>query len=144
MHNLIIIGNGFDLAHNLKTSYNHFIRYMVDLHCADKSNFSDLLDFNFVENYDDLMRQMKEGSSESSIRFNNLFVKILLNDIVLKDWCDIEQKYFEILINISEGKDKTYTNPKQLNLDFDKLKNYLIKYLEIEGSSCITFLGKAL
>ncbi|NQY04957.1 MAG: hypothetical protein HRT68_01835 [Flavobacteriaceae bacterium] len=26
--NLIIIGNGFDLAHNLNTSYNDFVSYL--------------------------------------------------------------------------------------------------------------------
>ncbi|WP_160070260.1 AbiH family protein [Sphingobacterium bovisgrunnientis] len=28
MNRLIIIGNGFDLAHGLPTSYSHFIKYI--------------------------------------------------------------------------------------------------------------------
>ena len=30
MNNPIIIGNGFDLAHGLKTSYHHFIDYLIN------------------------------------------------------------------------------------------------------------------
>lgn len=40
MENLYIIGNGFDLAHNLKTSYNDFKRYLL------KRIHSETADFN--------------------------------------------------------------------------------------------------
>ncbi len=30
MNKLLIIGNGFDLAHGLKTSYNHFLLWYLD------------------------------------------------------------------------------------------------------------------
>ena len=32
MNNLLIIGNGFDLAHNMKTSSNHFLEYLIESH----------------------------------------------------------------------------------------------------------------
>ena len=30
MHNLLIVGNGFDLAHNLPTAYHQFIDSIID------------------------------------------------------------------------------------------------------------------
>ncbi|PXV63328.1 abortive infection AbiH-like protein [Dysgonomonas alginatilytica] len=52
MNNLIIIGNGFDLAHGLRTSYNHFIEHMVNSHCKDRECYKDLFKLpNYISNY---------------------------------------------------------------------------------------------
>ncbi len=36
MNDLLIIGNGFDLAHGLETSYNHFIENLINELCKSK------------------------------------------------------------------------------------------------------------
>lgn len=40
-HNILVIGNGFDLAHGLKTRYIDFIDYVRNKMCNDfESNWS--------------------------------------------------------------------------------------------------------
>ncbi|MDR3262512.1 MAG: bacteriophage abortive infection AbiH family protein [Tannerella sp.] len=40
MQNLIIIGNGFDLAHGLKTSYNDFIEDLFNNYFMDNRQYA--------------------------------------------------------------------------------------------------------
>jgi len=52
MSNLFIIGNGFDIAHGLKTSYQHFRKYLVQVEkeaCAEVGETSVFEDCNLVE-----------------------------------------------------------------------------------------------
>ena len=40
MNRLIIVGNGFDLAHGMKTSYNHFVKwYLIEIFSGLYKNF---------------------------------------------------------------------------------------------------------
>lgn len=48
MKTLYIIGNGFDIAHNLPTSYWHFREYLEDMH----QDF--LADFEYLYNIDEI------------------------------------------------------------------------------------------
>ncbi len=76
MNKLVIIGNGFDLAHGLPTSYAHFINdfwggikvnyknddykklvFINELYCG-------FLDFNAIENYSDFQNSLKQYSKE--------------------------------------------------------------------------------
>lgn len=50
INRLIITGNGFDLAHNLKTSYNHFmVRYLKNCfnYAQENSLYEDPLKSNY-------------------------------------------------------------------------------------------------
>jgi abortive infection AbiH-like protein len=77
MKNLVIIGNGFDLAHELKTRYSDFINDMTDN--PDKY---DIHNIQFV---------------------NNKLLKSLVE--IEKDlWSDIEYTYYEILKNLDNGQ----------------------------------------
>jgi len=52
MSNLFIIGNGFDLAHGLKTSYHHFRDFLVQMEkkeCAEAGEISISEDFTLLE-----------------------------------------------------------------------------------------------
>jgi len=111
MRNLIIIGNGFDLAHNLKTSYRHFI--------------SDIKDH--PGKYATRDRQMAENK--------------LLNALINEEkelWSDIESTYYQILTNFKNTEYLQnefrevyqYNNVKELNSDFDEIKEWLAIHLE--------------
>jgi hypothetical protein len=108
MKNLIIIGNGFDLAHGLKTNYSDF-----------KTDIK-----NHPEKY---------GIQMS---FDNYLLKSLLKDDN-ELWSDIEATYFDILVNFDNKSHlrkyyhpiETYKSIKLLNDDFEKIKDFLSIYL---------------
>ena len=58
MNNLIIIGNGFDLAHNLETSYTHFIKHIVN----KKGKYGDLFTSPF-QDYDSFLKTVTEANT---------------------------------------------------------------------------------
>lgn len=108
MRNLIIIGNGFDLAHNLKTDYLEF------------------------------KNDVKKNSEKYGIQrdYNNYLLTRLLEDSS-NLWSDIEALYFDILININNRTylqkkhfpTQHYRDVLSLNSDFEKITNYLNLYL---------------
>jgi hypothetical protein len=99
MNNLLIIGNGFDLAHDMKTSYNHFIE-------------------NTDRRQSDIIR--------------NHFFEILNAEKNLKNWCDIEQIYFEQLQTNNSDSHYENTEVGLLNKEFDVIKEYLSNYLKTQ------------
>ncbi len=130
MNNLIVIGNGFDLAHGLKTSYNDFIEYLINKTLEEKTFSSLISDRFYIKDYQSLIGQLREGSS-GVYDFKNRFIGILLNEISTNNWCDIEAKYFEILSQI--GKNNTYhSSYSHLNKDFSYLRNSLSEYLDTQ------------
>jgi hypothetical protein len=113
MKNLVIIGNGFDLAHGLKTRYTDFIHDMK----IDSKKY-DLDQIEFVDN--NLLKSLIKSKKEL--------------------WSDIEYAYYEILRNFGSkkfnqetyGDAAKYQNIKELNQDFDQIKIWLCKYIESE------------
>jgi hypothetical protein len=50
MHNLFIIGNGFDLAHGLKTSYAHFMEDLIKKVIKKPTEYKDIAFENLNKN----------------------------------------------------------------------------------------------
>lgn len=132
MNNLIIIGNGFDLAHGMKTSYNHFIEYLVDSHLTS-GTFNDLFRLKGrITNINDFKDDFIINNILSDDDFMNDFIKYLLTRIMSKsNWCDIEHLYFTYLDPTNKTSPFIH-NPKQLNQDFQVLKIYLAEYLKVQ------------
>ncbi len=130
MNNLIIIGNGFDLAHNLETSYTHFIKHIIN----EKDKYSDLFTSPFKD-YDSLLKTIQKNNSFGNlINFQNHFFKRLLTNLSLKNWCDIEEAYFSELISLD--KIPYYqNNPAKLNQYFRTVKDHLSEYLKTQNES---------
>lgn len=76
MNRLVIIGNGFDLAHNLPTSYGHFIddfwRFLKE-NCSNENikklvfvddNYLGIFDFEDVNNFSDFKKSVRQYSDE--------------------------------------------------------------------------------
>ena len=146
MNRIIIIGNGFDLAHGIKTSYKDFI---ADYFC---NVISSLTYKNFFE--DDLIRvSLKEGQYYNSDPFNKftpddalkLVKKILstntifnlnfksailknsFNKIEELNWVDLEIEYFNVLLTAKRNNQLVAI--KEVNKQLDLLKNKLVEYL---------------
>lgn len=164
MNRLVIIGNGFDLAHGLPTSYRDFIDdfwkniqdyYKHDLvkkiiyFNIDDRDFRDYYCYN-LKSYDDFVTRMIESSNDYKLNFDrkkivvhdvkdsllfyftNEFFKILCNKTI-ENWVDIENIYYEILKERAKGSFNKYNYPwdvKQLNEEFEQVKNLLEMYLK--------------
>jgi hypothetical protein len=152
---LILVGNGFDLALGLKTSYNDFLFwYLKNLLITSVKNNKHLVDLpnktkffcyedgltttywssfyeqdkalEFIDRYDNLQKL------QDLLKENNN-VKIELDSLLFKkiydssitSWVDIEKSYYEIL----KTNLKREQEIKKLNNDFSFLKNQLEIYL---------------
>jgi hypothetical protein len=129
MNNLVIIGNGFDLAHGLKTSYNHFIEYLVEEQFKSNKFESAFTLGGGIENIRELKNEIINGNDFIYQNFKNKFIRDLIWEFSLKYWCDIENKYFELL-NTTDNISYFFKDPKTLNSEFEILKNYLVEYLK--------------
>jgi hypothetical protein len=152
MNRLVIIGNGFDLAHGLPTSYKNFIDdYWGNV--IQKSKDNDLYDdelfslnlnmrsigpqgryefANDIKCYKTLKQFTSRNDKYCTQDFKNKFFSYLSDVAVVENWVDIENLYYLILKERVKGNFYTYNYPwevKQLNLEFDQVKVLLEKYL---------------
>lgn len=131
MNNLIIIGNGFDLAHNLKTSYNHFINYILNTETNNSNLFPELYSYNgqpkelnyFIKIYF-RNQAVGMGGGNQIFKFHNAFFEQIIRQTHSNNWCDIEALYFQLL--------KSTKDPKKLNDEFEVVKTHLKNYLKEE------------
>lgn len=157
MNRLVIIGNGFDLAHGLPTSYKDFIDDFWKTACDTKGlktikHSSDLVDidcefggmyntFDYeaidsLNSYDELKKFVERNNQKSSgnflIDFKNKFFNII-SEQSIQNWVDIENIYYEILKARAKGSFVKYNYPwdvKQLNKELEQVKNLLENYLK--------------
>lgn len=158
MNRLFIIGNGFDLAHGLPTSYKHFIddywkticeakgskkiRYsdnLVFLNCVFGYIFTEeeILAIENINSYKDLNQVIIRNSQNRrdgvfEINFANKFFKIICEKST-ENWVDIENLYYNILKSIADGSYIKYDYPygiQQLNNEFEQVKVLLETYLQ--------------
>lgn len=154
MNRIILIGNGFDLAHKLPTSYADFINWYWDcwleqLKNSGETNISDKL-CSISNKYDIpwhyLLKDMLDKKNPPKgwpfinyIRKDNnytvnfsLFLNNICQSIKTKGWVDIEKEYYDLLC-LSMNKSQQLT-AYELNEELMCLQLRLIEYLkEIDG-----------
>ena len=156
MNRIILIGNGFDLAHGLKTSYKDFIDHLwykiMNKAMTNSRGFyeDDLIKLDFPSNFLDtilyntnnleykglfFINQIKEyrkkySSSSVKLEFiiKNKFLRDITNNLYIKNWVDIEEEYYKALIDCKNNKD----NVKLLNNEFQYIKNALEDFLILQ------------
>lgn len=146
MNRIILIGNGFDLAHGLKTSYKDFIDdywHRVGKHLQDgNSSFSDDLvkiscDFRqqqynpysgerrnvFYDIKDLSYTSIKNTASIEKVDFElvNLFFERISDNCSFNSWVDIEKEFYralkECLKNKSEVESKTLQSKEYFRIE---------------------------
>ncbi len=155
MRKLVLIGNGFDLAHGLKTRYSDFILwYLNNVHKAliNTGEYSDELlsattEYGFGNNPKKTFESINEFykfysidkkwfNVNSKIRFSFKYAYFgeLLKKIGDFKWVDIEYDYYMHLLVIYNAKERL--NQKKieveignLNICFDLIKEKLQIYL---------------
>ena len=146
MNRTILIGNGFDLAHDMKTTYQNFLddywgnliedlkrvqsgRNYEDEEIKIKSVPSHLLSGS---SYKDLNQTLE--SYKSNIEFKNNFLREITDRSHLENWVDVENEYYLLLIQAFKSNEKIrsqYNNKIQdLNEDFGRIKELLQDYLK--------------
>ncbi|MPS71837.1 MAG: hypothetical protein E2590_01655 [Chryseobacterium sp.] len=142
MNRIILIGNGFDLAHGMKTSYGNFIDdYWENAirKIRNKPYWENRFENNefYIQpipkswdgnnNYEALIDNL--NNIHADIIFKNDFFKILNRNKSSQNWVDIENDYYFLLKNCYK-KPSSYTIAN-LNEEFaiveSLLENYLIK-----------------
>lgn len=149
MNDLYLIGNGFDLAHGLKTSYNDFLLwYLKDA----LNSYNESMGYNdqlISISHNGESRKMKEVESISDIlewcnksnyviRFNSTLFEKILNGYKSFRWVDIEYEYFMALVAFYKRLEKAGVlkhdqidkELKSLNSCFSLIKAKLADYLK--------------
>ena len=141
MNRIILIGNGFDIAHGKKTSYENFINdfwknkgveviqnqephecEFLKLNKPVNGKFSDL------SNFSDFDRFIKKPRIEAEIK--NKFFWNLCQKQSLENWVDIENEYYQRLKIISKKNDINNKDAlESLNSDFSQVKKILAEYI---------------
>lgn len=153
MNRIILIGNGFDLAHGLKTSSKNFIndywkRKSQEIKKCSSGKFEDSDIFmerrdrrnyqddwpDTIESYQDFIDYLKTSNHYDiyrNLKFYNTYLQTISDNCGLDkmdNWVDLEEEYYRKLIQIlkSEKKDKDIDT---LNDGFQLIKQKLEVYL---------------
>jgi len=153
MNDLYLIGNGFDLAHGLKTSYNDFLlwylkrsmsRYSPNKHFEDDLIIVTRPYNNSIQDHTSLSELFVECDQlQITIKYKHAFFEHIVKGFRVYRWVDVEYEYYMALVKLyKELELNPHTRKsilkqlKQLNLCFELIKKELIKYLtsiEISG-----------
>ncbi len=143
---LTIIGNGFDLAHNLETSYGHFLFWYLNEIFEEykiKRSYEDtLIVINELEpGSAQLAASFSVNSIESifnvleknkgKIKYKNPFFRKLIINFVNNGWVDIEAYYFKYLKSVFNNTSIGVDDKRKIIFDLNEGFNYLIEKLKI-------------
>jgi len=158
MNRIVLIGNGFDLAHDLKTNYADFIDWYwekrIDGFVGNTSNVSkdplctfeikapneccNVFAFHLPRVFQripgkDVVRDIISNKERFKTQVSTFFANIL-NSYTTKGWVDIENEYYNMLVQrtfpILNNSQKI--DARLLNFQLDYLKTMLIDYLRCE------------
>lgn len=139
MNRIILIGNGFDLAHGMATTYKDFID---DYWKNEIKKIRESKLYQRYENEDFTINRVSpllQGSSfeilkdsfrdnPNNLKFNNKFLEIITAHKCLKNWVDIEAEYYRLLLKTIKIPDSSY-GINVLNHDFERVKGLFEAYL---------------
>lgn len=143
MNRILIIGNGFDRAHGLRTGYDHFLLDYVVKTFYGKTNDGllkiargrDTFNYLMPKNLESLtllklkndLEQHRYSIEHNSELFRSIWNTALDNSVPI-NWFNIERIYYNLLIN---NHRQSFGHPKllKLNADLEKIKQALTKYL---------------
>lgn len=158
IHRIILVGNGFDLAHGLATRYENFIdwyweQYISKLKDCLINTYSDTLCsftlkeamygdrwYQFLSPYNnksfenksgrEIYEILKEQKKTVSIE-QTPFMNRICQSIESKGWVDIENEYYQALNH------EYFECPEKLNKEFEIVQSKLVEYLTLVQSSNI-------
>ena len=161
MNRIILIGNGFDLAHGLKTSYADFIDWywdkrIFDLHdnyskvskdilCTITSLSDNTWQYFYWLNQSvlhstpgkEVIKQLLADKANYQITKSDFFSMISSSD---PQWSNIENTYYRLLFPFVGNSFFPYydNKPKELNEELAYVRTLLIEYLKTVQENCIS------
>lgn len=154
MNRIILIGNGFDLAHGLKTSYNDFIEWILEtkFNKIKESNFSyrdydieyhnnnlfiqgsTFIQFktNFIYKKNEVILKSVLGEridNYPNVAYHNNFLFSMIENKYFRNWCDIETLFYDELNELLDNKHTTDEEIEKFNSDFQRIIDLLAEYL---------------
>ncbi|MFB6342768.1 AbiH family protein [Saccharicrinis sp. FJH62] len=159
VNKLIIVGNGFDLAHGLNSSFKDFISdYILNvikeflkeriyddslIQISSKSDLFHITDIVSKLNKDNSIESLFKIKARSNINFHFKFelLKSIIDNFQYKNWYDIEVIFFDLLADLVSNKE--FSQISSLNEELEFLKSKLIEYLlkQENISKCIIHEG---
>lgn len=156
INRIILVGNGFDLAHGLATRYADFINWYWDKYfhqlrmCHNRIYSDHLCTFVLNESHNtwsaflwsrlnpinlpsgrEFYEYIKSDEKRFSIRYS-VFMRRICQSIELKGWVDIENEYYTAL------NEEYFETPEKINEEFEIVKSNLIEYLSYIQEKDIT------
>jgi len=151
MNRIILIGNGFDLAHGLKTSYADFIDWYWGewgkklKTSSNKLEDDKLCSFELNDNGEygpwyifcgfylnsrtcsnsELIKKIRQNNNLCKISFQSTFFEEICRSAEERKWVDIENIYYSHLC-------KDDTDPKLLNEQLAIIRTKLVEYTEVQ------------
>jgi len=165
MNRLVIIGNGFDLAHGLPTKYCDFIddywkkvvsntgfpkeykgysiyyednmiKILLQLYVNSYEMNSITEDYLKISSFQNLNNIFDNWDGD--IIFKNDFFRIINSRNSIQNWVDIEDEYYKLLKEcLKEPSDNSLV--KKLNQEFEAVKQLLEEYLQKDISEKYDF-----
>jgi hypothetical protein len=130
MNQLVIIGNGFDLAHGLKTSYKDFMLWYLNKRLAaldaekkyedglcsfEINTSSSLMQDGPINSIDGYFRLLSKWSNWLIKKEDNHYFKELLKRNLISAWVDIELFYYNELTKILDNYKRQQSEQKRIN-----------------------------
>ena len=150
MNKLVLIGNGFDLAHGLPTSYMDFINWYWDCRLNEFIGYTDSVTEDCLCKLTNSLRpwstsiftdvklkhaqgikvlkHLKSNPYEYRVDFYSLLDRVM-HSVETKGWVDIENDYYELLKNYVLNR-VTLPHIESLNEQLLFLQSKLIEYLK--------------
>ncbi|SFW18170.1 Bacteriophage abortive infection AbiH [Prevotellaceae bacterium HUN156] len=157
MNRLVLIGNGFDLAHGLKTSYADFINWYWEdwgrrlLHGLSRSESDELCSFTIKDNIGaynwafvwgslyqrtditkpwdvNLVVNLAKQNKELCDLKMSPFLERIIKSVETMGWVDIENEYYDLLKHYALNNDNDFEVVK-LNKRLHCLQEKLVEYL---------------
>lgn len=134
---LVIIGNGFDLAHGFKTSYNDFILWYLNSFLKKYTNSDELMQGNnnyTIRKVESIKEFNNQFIAPNTISIKSVFFSKLISKQQEQNWVDIEKIYYDSLIDIYKKTQAMHNKSlfeelNKLNKDLEFLRNKLEEYL---------------
>lgn len=136
-NSLLILGNGFDLAHNLKSSYENFRSYLIQRAFESRKcdlDFEDKLQKIIIENFDEpknvdeikkiYLANLTQGKDKYTTCINDALSNLFReSDTVFNldtnEYTNHDDLAYDWLVHINKVVDYLYSSKKNLWSDFE-------------------------
>ncbi|MFY9151586.1 MAG: AbiH family protein [Prolixibacteraceae bacterium] len=135
MNDLYLIGNGFDLAHGLETSYNDFLLWYLKK-AITGTNQQYYFEDDLLEIKGDALCHLKKDHKSIkqvlnifnqqglSINYKHDFFKKIIKNYSGNKWVDIEYEYYLALIDLYKRLERTgLSNDNNIDKELESLNN---------------------